>query len=268
MPLQMQAKLLRVLQEQEIERLGSNKIIKVNVRIIAATSQNLKQLVADGRFRSDLYYRLNVLPINLLPLRQRPDDLEALCEHLLAQISERTGMPHRELSPLARSVLAEYPWPGNVRELRNVLEQAGMQTDSLQLAAEDFVGILPSAPQVAISTNASLPRYHFQLKSDGTGVTLPFIPQVLGSGGAASQNIASTSETLKPVGRPDGAAVTNTSSPQLDRSLSDAIADLEKSYIKSALEKTGGNKASAARLLGISRATLYQKMVSFGLAAE
>ncbi|MEN3363039.1 MAG: hypothetical protein V7606_313 [Burkholderiales bacterium] len=209
MPLQVQAKLLRVLQEQEIEPLGSNKITKVDVRVIAATSHDLKQLVADGKFRSDLYYRLNVLPINLPPLRERLPDLDALCEHLLEQIAQRTGMPQRELAPCARAALATYSWPGNVRELRNALEQAGMLTDNVSLTAEDFLPILP--------IDASTPA-----------------PRV--SRGSAA-----------PVIRP----------------LPETVAEVEENMIRAALESTAGNKASAARMLGISRATLYQKIADF-----
>ncbi len=245
MPLSMQAKLLRVLQEQEIEALGSNKVIKVNVRVIAATSHNLKQLVQDGKFRPDLYYRLNVLPVILPPLRQRQEDLDALCEHLLGQIAERTGMPHREVAPSARTVLALYDWPGNVRELRNVLEQAGMQSDNLQLCAEDFQGILP-APLSARPAIAGLPHDRFQ------GSAMPV-------GMAVAGREMATAAALAPAVLP---------APLLERPLADAIADLEKTYLTSALAKTGGNKASAARLLGISRATLYQKMLEFGVASD
>lgn len=216
MPLQVQAKLLRVLQEQEIEPLGSNKITKVDVRVIAATSHDLKQLVADGKFRSDLYYRLNVLPIALPPLRERRADLDALCEHLLEQIAKRTGMPQRELAPCARAALAAYSWPGNVRELRNALEQAGMLTDNLSLKAENFASFLPIAAEGAIPPKSV--------------------------------------ETAK-----QACAV---------RPLAEAVADVERKLIKSALESTGGNKASAAKMLGISRATLYQKITDYGLMSN
>ncbi len=248
MPLPMQAKLLRVLQEQEIEALGSNKVIRVNVRVIAATSHNLKQLVADGKFRPDLYYRLNVLPVVLPPLRQRIDDLDALCEHLLGQIAERTGMPHRELTPEARTLLAAYDWPGNVRELRNVLEQAGMQSDDVQLHAVAFADILPRRLPASATIMGGLPHYRFQV-----GIADPVLPAV--------RDVVRAPTPLTQACMPNVAAV-----PQC--SLADAIAELEKSYLKSALEKTGGNKASAARLLGISRATLYQKLIGSGLAAK
>ena len=177
-------------------------MIKVDVRVIAATSRDLKAMVADGRFREDLYYRLNVLPVRLPPLRERLADLEALAESLLESIAARTGMPQRELSPAALAVLAAHRWPGNIRELRNVLEQAAMLTDNPRLAAEDFAQVLP-AP-VARGRTRARPA------------------------------------PLRPL-------------PQL-------IAELERSSIQSALVATGGNKVSAARMLGISRATLYEKL--------
>jgi len=199
MPLPLQAKLLRALQEQEIEPLGSNKVIKVDVRALAATSRDLKAMVADGRFREDLFYRLNVLPIRLPPLRERRADLEALAEHLLENIAARTGMPQRELTPSAIAALGAHHWPGNIRELRNILEQAAMLTDSARLTAEDFASILP-------------------------------------------------------VGAVREARVGGM------RPLPEQIADLERSSIRLALAATGGNKVSAAQMLGISRATLYEKL--------
>jgi transcriptional regulator with PAS, ATPase and Fis domain len=143
MPLSLQAKLLRALQDQEIEPLGSNRIIKVDVRIIAATSVDLKRMVHEGKFRSDLYYRLSVLPITLPPLRQRLEDMELLCHTILAQIAQRSGLPRPEITPTAIATLQNYEWPGNIRELRNVLEQAAMLTDKKRLNVDDIAALLP-----------------------------------------------------------------------------------------------------------------------------
>ncbi|HWA36247.1 MAG TPA: sigma 54-interacting transcriptional regulator [Burkholderiales bacterium] len=198
MPVALQGKLLRALQEQEIEPLGSNRVLKVDVRVIAATSRDLRALVASGRFREDLFYRLNVLPIRVPALRERVGDLEALAETLLENIALRTGMPQRELTPAGLAALAAHDWPGNIRELRNVLEQAAMLTDHARLGAEAFATILPDSPA------------------------------------------AGRSAGLRPL-------------PQL-------VAELERRSIESALAATRGNKVSAAKLLGISRATLYEKL--------
>jgi len=149
MPLALQSKLLRVLQEQELEPLGSNQVIRVDVRVIAATSRDLVTMVAAGQFRADLYYRLNVVPIRLPTLRERAGDFEALAEALLDDIARRSAMAHRELSPEALALLAVQPWPGNIRELRNVLEQASMMSDELRLTPAHFAGALPLIPSTA-----------------------------------------------------------------------------------------------------------------------
>ena len=140
MPLALQSKLLRVLQDQEFEPLGSNRIIQVDVRVLAATSRDLAAMVANGTFRKDLFYRLHVLTIPLPPLRDRLDDLEMLCEHLLETIGAETGSPVRELSPQALDLLKRHSWPGNVRELHNVLERALMNTDAHTLEVAGFTG--------------------------------------------------------------------------------------------------------------------------------
>ena len=138
MPLALQSKLLRVLQEQEFEPLGSNAVRRVDVRVIAATSRDLPAMVARGEFRADLYYRLNVLPLRLPPLRERLDDIEALAEALGEDIARRSGMPQRLLSTEALDWLARQPWPGNIRELRNALEQASLMSDEMELGAAHF----------------------------------------------------------------------------------------------------------------------------------
>ena len=190
-----QAKILRVLQTGELQKVGSDTALRVDVRVLSGTHKDLRQLIAAGRFREDLFYRLNVLPIRLPALRDRAADLEALAESLLENIALRTGMPQRELTPSALAALSAHDWPGTVRELRNALEQAAMLTDNVRLTADDFKSIL---------------------------------------------NTKSLSQRLRPL-------------PQL-------VAELERSSIQSALAATGGNKVSAAKLLGISRATLYEKL--------
>ena len=202
MPMAMQAKLLRVLQEKEVEPLGSNRVHKVDVRVVAASSVDLRQMVSMGRFRSDLYYRLSVLPIELPPLRDRIADMELLCDHILESIARSNGRPMRELTPTALAVLSAYAWPGNIRELRNILEQVTLNSDSPRLSAEEFSLVLP---RVTPMTRGDRP-------------------------------------TLK---------------------LADVVADAERNAIRSALAAADGKKILAAELLGISRATLYQKLSAF-----
>ena len=120
---ELQAKLLRVLQEREIERVGGTRTIKIDVRIIAATNVDLKQAVSNGTFRDDLYYRLNVVPIEVPPLRDRVEDIPLLAEHFVHRYSREFGKPVLGIAPEALAVMSEYSWPGNVRELQNVIER-------------------------------------------------------------------------------------------------------------------------------------------------
>ena len=122
-PLAMQVKLLRVLQNRTVERLGGTRTLPINVRVIAGTKRDLKQLVADGKFREDLYYRLNVLPVTLPPLRERPEDVPVLMDHFLGRFFRRRGEDVPVVSNAVKQVFASYAWPGNVRELENACER-------------------------------------------------------------------------------------------------------------------------------------------------
>jgi two-component system response regulator HydG len=133
-----QAKLLRVLQDREFQRLGGTRPIRADVRIVAATNQALEAEVRAGRFREDLYFRLNVIRIHLPPLRERREDLEALAAHYLAQFSRDLGRPLRRFGESALASIHSYPWPGNVRELRNVIERAVLLADGEQIDAADL----------------------------------------------------------------------------------------------------------------------------------
>jgi transcriptional regulator with PAS, ATPase and Fis domain len=233
MPLPLQAKLLRALQEQEVEPLGSNQVLKVDVRVIAATSRDLSQMVSEGSFRADLYYRLNVLPIRLPSLRERLGDLEALVESLGDDISRRSGMPHRSLSAEALELLAQQPWPGNIRELRNVLEQATLMTDDLHLTPSHFAGVLPGWRSGAMPVAASTASPAMS----GGGATVPVSPVTQEGEACAGQH------PLRP--------------------LPEQMADLERTAIGAALEATRGNRVAAARMLKISRAALYEKLARY-----
>ena len=148
MSLALQAKLLRTLQEREFEAVGSNRLESVDVRIIAATSRNLEQMVAAGQFRADLYYRLNVITLNTPALRERPDDMALLAEYLIEQIGRQQGIPLHGISSAALNRLLQHDWPGNVRELANVLERALLMTDGDVIEAADLERVMPP-PRVA-----------------------------------------------------------------------------------------------------------------------
>lgn len=138
MPLPLQSKLLRILQEKECERIGGNKTIKLNVRVLCATNQNIESMVEDGSFRRDLYYRINVIEMLLPPLRERLDDLPMLCEYLISKINTNHGCYIESLSDEVLSMFYDYNWPGNVRELEHVLERASVLALSGILERPDF----------------------------------------------------------------------------------------------------------------------------------
>lgn len=159
-PMPVQVKLLRILQERELERLGSNKTREVDVRIIAATNVDLKEALKQGTFREDLFYRLNVMPILILPLRERREDIADLAERFLRKAAQTHGLPVDSISPEAMELLKSYPWPGNVRQLENVMERSvllcsgarlevsDIKLDSLtQRAATPMGGAIPFVPE-------------------------------------------------------------------------------------------------------------------------
>src|SRR5262245_43038943 len=153
MALAAQAKFLRVLQEREFIRLGGTRPVKVRLRVIAATNQDLRRAVAQGRFRDDLYYRINVFEISIPPLRERGLDILLLARHFLEEFARTNGGPAVQLTPRARDALLAYHWPGNVRELRNVLERAAIVCEGTVIDTEHLSVAGPEEEPVAGSTN-------------------------------------------------------------------------------------------------------------------
>jgi two-component system nitrogen regulation response regulator NtrX len=154
MALKTQAKILRVLQEQQFERLGDDETIRVDVRVIAATNKDLAAAIKAGTFREDLYYRLNVVPFHLAPLRERGDDVLILADHFLVQMTAELGEAKKTLDPDAEDALRTYPWPGNVRELRNLVERLCIMVPGDVIRAEDLPDGLLSAARARAGTDA------------------------------------------------------------------------------------------------------------------
>jgi transcriptional regulator with GAF, ATPase, and Fis domain len=151
-PLDLQTKLLRVLQEGEFERLGSTKTIKVNVRVIAATNRDLDKEVREGRFRSDLFYRLNVFPIQVPPLRDRQQDIQLLVSYFVKKFSATMGKKVESVSGTSMELLKNYPWPGNIRELEHVIERAVILSQGPELSLDDWMPKSSVASGVAPQT--------------------------------------------------------------------------------------------------------------------
>lgn len=166
MPLPLQAKLLRVLQERVFEKIGSNTPLQADCRIIVATNRNLAERVASGRFREDLYHRINVFPLTIPPLRERKDDIPLLCEHVLDQLRQHLGKPLPGISQKAMDVMLNYHWPGNVRELRNCLERAAILNDG-KLICPSHLGIgTGPADDIHTASSAGTITYNLTLPSD------------------------------------------------------------------------------------------------------
>jgi two-component system nitrogen regulation response regulator NtrX len=146
MSLPTQAKVLRALQEQEFNRVGGNGQISVDVRVIAASNKNLSEEIKKGNFRDDLFYRLNVIPLQVPPLRERRDDIPLLVAHFMEELSREQGLQPKELSPEAMESLKRYGWPGNIRELRNLVERLMIMIPDSRVRAEDIPAFLEGPP--------------------------------------------------------------------------------------------------------------------------
>jgi two-component system, NtrC family, response regulator AtoC len=203
-----QVKLLRLIQEREFERVGGTETLKADVRFVAATHRPLEVMVREGSFREDLFYRLNVIPIVLPPLRERAEDIEALALHFVTTLGATHGRPKASLTTEAAKLLAAQPWPGNVRQLQNFLERLVVLSSTDALTAQD------------------VQRELLRAGAPAAAVTAP-----------------------------------ETSGGLLDERRKDA----ERQAVQDALDQAKGNRALAARLLGVSRRTLYYKLESLSL---
>ena len=162
-----QAKLMRVLQEREIQRIGSNEMIPIDIRVIAATNKDIKQYVEDGKFREDLYFRLNVFPIVLPPLRERCTDIEELCEYFTNKLNSKLSKSVESITADALSALEEYSWPGNIREMQNIIERAMIECEGNQIE-------LKHLPQHIMLENQNN-KFKILQNPDKTGLSLPEI---------------------------------------------------------------------------------------------
>jgi len=190
MPPAMQAKVLRVLQEDEFERVGGSTTVSVSVRVVAATNKDLAAEVKAGRFREDLYYRLNVVPIHAPPLRERREDVPSLAERFLAEACDRNGRRRMTFSREGLAALQAHDYPGNVRELRNVVERLAILADGPALGADDVAGALPGAPRPRADRYRAGRGFHEQVEDAEREIIL----------GALTANADNISETARALG--------------------------------------------------------------------
>jgi two-component system, NtrC family, nitrogen regulation response regulator GlnG len=227
MPLDLQAKILRVLQEQEISRIGGSQNIAVDVRVVAATNQELHEKVRNKEFREDLFYRLNVVPINLVPLRERKDDVTPLVEYFLGRISAEMNIPEKQCSADAMELLCNHSWPGNVRELENTIKRAVILSSDPLLTPADFGGLYDRQE------------------------TIYAAPQEQSLESLVEMKLRSSMNGIEKLDKGD----------IYDR----VLEQVERPLIRFTLEKTRWNQVRAADILGINRNTLRKKISELGI---
>jgi two-component system response regulator AtoC len=265
MTLGTQTKLLRILQEREFERIGSNVPIKVDLRVIAATNRNLAEDVDAGRFREDLYYRLNVIHIHMPPLRERMDDLPLLVEHFLAKFRFKPDAIPTTISEEAVGRLLEHDWPGNVRELENAIERAVVLSRGNPITPEHLP--LTESPAVAggraRSRRAAAKAGATDERAAVRAAAEAAVDEALGEAVEAAVGRA-----VAEAGNGNGAEASGAGASAgagEGATFKEAIEALEKRLIAEALERNGGNRSKAAEELGIYRRLLYAKMREYGL---
>jgi DNA-binding NtrC family response regulator len=251
MELELQAKLLRVLQQRTVVPVGSHQEIPVDVRVLAATNRDLAREVGEGRFREDLFYRLNVVAIRTLPLRERPEDVPVLASGYLAELAARHGMPMCALSPAAIDLLQQYAWPGNVRELENVLERAVMFSSGDEIDPDALSGLMGAGPAVP-ATAAASPMVLAANRGIVSATTLPGVYRVEPQLRPSADQAAAPSDA-------------DSKSTENGEEAWPTLADVERLHLERTLAATMQNKSLAAKMLGIDRSVLRRKLQRYGL---
>lgn len=298
LPMQTQVRLLRVLETGEFIRVGSSKVIKTNVRVVAATNENMAQAIATGKFREDLYYRLSTVPIQLPPLRQRKEDIHLLFRKFANDFADKYRMPAIKLKEDAVELIQQYNWPGNIRQLRNLVEQLSVIETERELDAETLIHYLPAPSEKmpamvggketdSFSEREIMYKFLFDMKKDLTDLK-KLVLELISQGGAINLNGDQTAvvnrifEEVNPNGIiPSQRFLPSSSEPdypevqihrptdtfeeheEVEESLS--LGNQEKELIKKALEKHRGKRKYAALELGISERTLYRKIKEYDI---
>lgn len=298
MPLGTQARLLRVLETGEFIRVGSSKVQKTDVRVIAATNKDLLEFTQNGRFREDLYYRLSTVPIRVPSLRDRKEDIPLLFRRFAVDFAEKYKSIPIQLDDEAKDVLINYGWPGNIRELKNIAEQMSVLTSDKQVTAQEMRRFLPErdvSNRLPVLVNATgsgtnghefanereiLYKLFFDMKKDVTELKKMFVEILQNPGMAQNQAILNELKNNKEIMAPSimpAQPAMNASQPvmlhhddntihhheEVEDSLN--IMDMEKDLIMKALKKHKGKRKDAATDLGISERTLYRKLKEYDI---
>lgn len=298
LPMQTQVRLLRVLETGEFIRVGSSKVIKTNVRVVAATNENMQQAIGSGKFREDLFYRLSTVPISLPPLNKRNDDIHLLFRKFANDFGDKYRMPAIRLTPEAIQLLNSYSWPGNIRQLKNLVEQISVIETSREINASTLANYLPSerenTPAVigeskeSINERELMYKFLFDMKkdlndlkklvvefiakdgninlnSDQTNLVNRFYDDVqTNSAPITPTRILPAPSTPEPtISYPQPQEDTFEAHEEVEESLS--LEDREKELIQKALSKHKGKRKYAAAELGISERTLYRKIKEYNL---
>jgi len=288
LPLATQARLLRVLETGEYIRVGGTKVMKTDVRIVAATNVNMQKAISEGRFREDLYYRLNTIPIKMPPLRERGNDVLLLFRLFAMQMAEKYKLPKITLTEDAKQLMLLYKWPGNVRQLKNITEQMSVLSQEREIDAEALKQFIPQDPvstQLATINNKGANSYENERE-----ILFKVLYEMRGNVDNLRREVSSLRKQMEEVREINGAtgfaktiaavdagqlpAVTsNRNTPNVEEAIAEEVTDAEtlnlsdinRQMIEKALERNNGNRKKAAAELGISDRTLYRKIKQYGL---
>lgn len=288
LPLATQARLLRVLETGEYIRVGGTKIMKTDVRIVAATNVNMRKAISEGRFREDLYYRLNTIPIQMPALRERGNDILLLFRLFAMQMAEKYRLPRITLTEDAKAIMLKYKWPGNVRQLKNITEQMSILSQEREINAGTLLQFIPQDPESTQLATISQPGAHSyeserellykilyelrgnvnDLRRDMNGLRKQ-LEEVRDTNGIGySIPLAS----VEAIGHPVKASDVNKIEDAVAEEINDMnepenlnLRESNKEKTIKALERTGGNRKKTAKELGISDRTLYRWLKEFGL---
>ena len=295
LPIATQARLLRVLETGEYIRVGGQEIRKTDVRIVAATNVNMRKAISEGRFREDLYYRLNTIPIQMPPLRDRGEDILLLFRLFAMQMADKYRLPKITLTDEAKRMMLQYKWPGNVRQLKNITEQMSVLSEKREIGAETLRQFIPQDPESMELTTVGQPGQHsyesereilykilYELRGNITDLRRDMMNlrkqldesrNLQEAASSLQTSIISTGKTNVPMVTPRKSPIA-TYTPSAEDAEAEEIEtepeslnlnDLGRQMVEKALERNDGSRKKAAQELGISDRTLYRRIKQYGL---